>query len=329
MIAVEMRRFGGPDVFELVTRDTPMPGPGEALVRVAAAGVNFADTLLRQDRYVVTAPLPAVLGNEVTGTVEAVGEGVDASRVGTRVAGALFAVGALGGYASHVRLDARYLVPLPDALSFDDAAALMVQGLSALYLTRQASPRGKTVLVSAAAGGVGSLLVQLARRAGARIVVGAASTLAKRDVALSLGADAVIDYTAADWVEQARAATGGVGPDIVYESTGGSVTRRSLEALAPLGELVIYGALNVHDFDFTSRELVGLVFKNQSLKGFALVPLLTPSRLREDLGALFELARDGSLRVTTGGVYALERAGDAHRALETRATTGKLILRPG
>ncbi|OFX22295.1 MAG: hypothetical protein A2V77_18710 [Anaeromyxobacter sp. RBG_16_69_14] len=176
------------------------------LVRIRAAGVNFAETLMREDRYAVTPELPAVLGTEAAGTIEALGEGVGGPAVGERVAVPLFASGAFfGGYADHVVVDAGLAVPLPDALSFEDATALMVQGLTALHLTKQAPPQGKTVLVTAAAGGVGTFLVQLAKRAGARTVIAAASTADKLDRARSLGADVGVDYTRPSWVESLRA----------------------------------------------------------------------------------------------------------------------------
>jgi NADPH2:quinone reductase len=203
---------------------------------------------------------------------------------------------------------------------------LMVQGLTALYLTKQAPPRGKSVLVNAAAGGVGTLLVQLARRAGARTVVAAASTDHKLDIARGLGADAVVNYTHEDWVEQVRAVTGGAGADIIYESAGGEVTTAGLEALAPLGEIVIYGALNIQSFALGVPELLRLIFGNQSVTGFALAPLLTAEGLRSGLTELFELAVNGRLQVRIGGRFALDRVADAHRALEGRRTTGKIVL---
>jgi len=329
MKAVQIKRFGGPEVLKVVEIHTPEPGPGQALVRVAAAGVNFAETLMRENRYAMTPELPSVLGNEVAGTVAAVGDGVSGLSVGARVAAPLFAAGTFfGGYAEYVLIDATLAVPLPDGLSFESATALMVQGLTAAYLTKQAAPAGKTVLISAAAGGVGSLLVQLAKRAGAKSVIGAASTDEKRAFVRSLGADAAVDYTRPDWIEIARAACGGSGPDIIYESVGGAVTRGSLELLAPQGNLVIYGALNIQSFELGVPELLGLIFKNQSLTGFALVPLLTPESMRSALAELFKLALRGELRVNLGGTFALDRADDAHRALEQRRTTGKLVLIP-
>jgi NADPH2:quinone reductase len=209
---------------------------------------------------------------------------------------------------------------LPDGLSFAVAAALTVQGLTALYLVRQADPKGKAVLVNAAAGGVGSLLVQLAKRAGARVVVAAASSEAKLALARSLGADGGVDYTAENWDAPVRELLEGAGPDIIYESVGGSVTRTCLDLLAPSGRLVIYGALNIQEFQLGVPELLGLVFKNQSLTGFALAPLLTPESLAAGLVELFGLAADGQLDT---GI-----AAEAHRALETRATTGKIVLEP-
>jgi NADPH2:quinone reductase len=327
MRQVQFGRFGGPEVLEVVEKPTPVPDRGQLLVRVRAAGVNFSDTLMRQNRYALTPELPAIPGTEVAGTIERLGDGVDGLMLGARVAVPLFATGTLvGGYADHVVVEAGLVVPLPDALSFDAAMALMIQGLTALHLPRQISPRGKTVLVNAAAGGIGSLLVQLAKRAGAKTVIAAASSTSKLNLARSLGADIGVDYTKPDWVESVRDATGGAGPDIIYESVGGDVTKVCLAALAPGGELVIYGALNIQGFEFGVPELIGLIFKNQSLTGFALPSLLTPANLQEGLAELFDLAVRGELKVTIGATYPIERAADAHRALEGRVTTGKLVL---
>jgi NADPH:quinone reductase len=261
--------------------------------------------------------------------IEALGAGVGGLAVGTRVVAPLFAAGAfVGGYAEYVLIDAGFVAPIPNELSFEAATALMIQGLTALYLINQVPPQGKVVLVSAAAGGVGSLLVQLAKRAGAKAVIAAASTMEKLAFARSLGADAGVNYTRADWVEQARTAGGGAGPDIIYESVGGAVTSAGLKALAPLGQLVIYGALNIQSFQLGVPELLGLIFKNQSITGFAFAPLLTPESLKMGLAELFDLALRGQIKVTISETFPLERAADAHRALEGRRTTGKLVLVP-
>lgn len=329
MRVVQMSRFGGPEVFEVIETPTPIPGPGQVLVRVRAAGVNLSETLMRQNRYAVTPELPAVLGNEVAGVIEALGVGVGGLVVGARVVAPLFAAGAfVGGYAEYVLIDAGFVALLPDTLSFEVATALMIQGLTALYLIKQIPPQDKTVLISAAAGGVGSLLLQLAKRAGAKTVIAAASTTEKLDFARSLGAHATVNYTRVDWVDQAREASGGAGPDIIYESVGGAVTSDSLKALAPLGQLVIYGALNIQIFHLGVPELLGLIFKNQSVTGFAFAPLLTPEGLRTGLAELFDLAVRGQIRVTISETFPLEHVAEAHRALEGRRTTGKLVLVP-
>lgn len=330
MRQVQFRRFGGPEVLQVVEMPTPHPARGQALVRVRAAGINFAETLMRQNRYAVTPELPAVPGTEIAGTIESLGDGPgNGFAPGARVAAPLFATGAMvGGYADHVVVDTSLLVPLPDGLSFDAATALMIQGLTALYLTRQIPPTGKSVLVTAAAGGVGSLLVQLAKRGGAKTVVAAASSEGKLDFARSLGADAGVDYTRPEWVDEARAASDGAGPDIIYEFAGGDITKGCFAALARGGELVVYGALNIQGFQFGVPDLVSLIFKNQSLTGFALPTLLTADSLTAGLTELFELAVRGNLKVKIGGIYPLEGAAEAHRALEGRGTTGKLVLAP-
>lgn len=329
MKQVQFQNFGDADVLELVEKPTPKPKDNEVLVRVRAIGVNFAETLMRQDKYAVTPDLPAVPGVEVAGTVELVGKNVNGLTPGVRVAVPLFLTGAVvGGYSDHVVVDASLAVPIPDGLSFEASTALLIQGLTALYLTRQIAPEGKVVLVNAAAGGVGSLLVQFAKRAGAKMVIAAASSKEKLDFARSLGADAGVDYTKSNWVEAVRTASGGAGPDLIYESAGGSVTAGSLAALAPGGELVIYGALNIQKFDFGIPELIGLIFKNQSLTGFALPSLLTAEGAKAGLAELFDLATNGKIRVTIGTTYPLDQAADAHRALEGRGTTGKLVLTP-
>jgi len=328
MKAIQMTRFGGPEVLDSVELPLPEPGTGQVRLRVRAAGVNFAETLMRENRYAMTPPLPSVPGCEVAGTIDALGDGVTGLAPGTRVAAALFAAGVyFGGYADHVVVDASAVVPLPDALTFEDAAALPVQGLTALALTRHVPIRGRSVLVTAAAGGVGSLLLQLLRRAGAGRVIALAGSSAKCAIARDLGADVAIDYRAPSWQAAVREATGGIGPDVVFDSVGGDITPACLALLAPRGALVIYGALNIHAFALGVPELLGLIFRNQSIAGFALAPLLTPQGLRDDLAQLFELVLTGALRLTVTALP-LAEAAEAHRRLEGRASTGKLVLLP-
>ena len=329
MRAVQFSRFGGPEVLEAVDVPTPAPKAGEVLVRMAAAGINLFETLMRQNRYAVTPQLPMIPGVEVAGIVEAQGDGVAAPAIGSRVAVPLFAFGRQdGGYAEYVAIDAAAAIPLPDGLSFADATALLIQGLTALHLVRRSPPMGKTVLVNAAAGGVGSLLLQLARRAGATRVIAAASSERKLELARSLGADVGVDYAKPDWTTKVKEATGGAGPDIIYELVGGDVTGACLDLLAPRGKLVIFGALNIQAFALGVPELKGMIFKNQSLRGFALLPLLTPQGLKADLAELFGLAVRGELKVVQGGSFPLDQAAAAHDALESRKTTGKVVLAP-
>jgi NADPH2:quinone reductase len=326
MKAVQLRRFGGPEVLETIEIPTPVPGPGQVLVRIRAAGINFFETLLRGDRYAVTPELPMILGVEVAGVVEALGPGAAASLLGACVAVPLFAFGrGDGGYAEFVAVDTAALVALPDGLAFEDAAGLMVQGLTALHLLRQSPPRGRTVLVTAAAGGVGSLLVQLAKRAGAGRVVAAASTPEKLALARSLGADAGVDYSRAGWAAEVRDATGSAGADTIYDAVGGALATACLDAMAPGGELV-FGA--VGRCDLGPAELERMIGQNQSWRGFSLLPLLTPATVQTDLAELFGLAAGGVLTVVRGGRYPLGQAAVAHAALEGRQTTGKVVLLP-
>lgn len=331
MKAIQIDRFGGPEVLELVDVPMPVPGPGEVLVAVRAAGVNFADALMRADRYAMTPPLPSILGQEVTGVVAGHGAGVDGKAwpIGRRVAAPLFAVGRfLGGYAEHVVISADALVALPDDLPFEAATALMAQGLSALHLLQQAPAAGRTVLVSAAAGGVGSFLVQLAKRDGAKRVIAAASSPEKLAFARGLRADEVVNYAEPGWAEAARLLAGGAGPDLIFESAGGAITRDCLGLLGPRGRMMIYGALNIHDFRLDAEDLKRLIFMNQSISGFALVPLLTADSLRRDLTELFDLAARGQIVATIDSVHRLEDAAEAHRRIESRASRGKIILTP-
>lgn len=326
MKAVQLSRFGDPEVLELVELTMPNPGPGEVRVRIRAAGVNFFEVLVRQNRYAVTPELPTIPGVEAAGVVEALGERVDPDLLGKRVAIPMFAIGRYsGGYAQYIAVKATDMVLLPDHLSFEEASALLVQGLSALLLTRQASPQNKTIAITAAAGGVGSLLIQLAKRAGAKRIVALAGTPEKLRLAESLGADFALDYRTSNWVEQLKKVTGDEGIDIIFDSVGGPLTGALLPLLAPLGQLV-FTALN--RCRLAAPDLENMFHKNQSIRGFALLPLLNSATWQDDLSGLFNLAQSGSLKVSIGGRYPLANAAEAHRVLENRLTTGKIVLIP-
>jgi NADPH2:quinone reductase len=247
---------------------------------------------------------------------------VDVSLLGASVAVPLFAAGRAGGYAEFVEIDAGWVVPLPERIAFDEATALMVQGLTALHLVRRSSPRGKRVLVHAAAGGVGSLLLQLVRREGAEAVLATASSDEKRSLALTLGADRAFDYTGPRWPESIIA-EGGV--DLVYDTVGGELTRSSLKALALCGELV-FAALG--RFALDPNDINEIFDKNQSIKGFALLPLISPEGLRRDLSELFSLFASRNLKVPPVTHFGLHEAAAAHAAIEARRVQGKVVLVP-
>ena len=326
MKAIQFTRFGPPDVLEVVELPVPEPGPGEVLVRVHAAGVNFFEVLMRSDHYAVTPDLPVFPGVEVAGTVERAGPGDAPSLIGARVAVPLFAIGrGSGGYAEFVTVERRSVVRLPDGLSYVAAAGLMVQGLTGLHLLRRSPARGKAVLVNAAAGGVGSLLVQLARRDGAKMVIAAAGSDEKRALARSLGADHAVDYTASRWQEDVKRQTGGRGADIIYETVGGEFSRAALDALAPCGELVLVA---MGRFGLEAADIERMLGENQSVTGFSLLPLLTPQVVSDDLAELFDLAAAGTLTVVEGGCFRLHQAAEAHRAIEERRVAGKVVLVP-
>ncbi|MBY5537206.1 zinc-binding dehydrogenase [Rhizobium leguminosarum] len=291
-----------------------------------ASAWRFFEVLMRADRYAATPDLPMFPGVEVAGIIERAGPGADRSHIGMRVAVPLFAIGrGSGGYAEFVAVDGGAVMQLPDAVSFAAAAGLMVQGLTASHLLRRSPAKGKNVLVSAVAGGVGSLLVQLARRDGAKMVIAAASSDEKRALSLSLGADYAVDYRAPGWQEDVKRLTGGLGADIIYETVGGAFSRAALETLAPCGELVLAA---MGRFGLEAADVEHMLDDNQSIKGFSLLPLLTPQGVQEDLAALFELAAAGALTVIDGGRFPLHQAAEAHRAIEGRRAVGKVVLVP-
>lgn len=328
MRVVKLESYGGADSLIPGAQPDPEPAEGEAIVQVKAAGVNFADTLMREGRYPVNPELPAVLGSEVAGIVIAVGDNVTSVHVGARVAGPIFASGRLtGGYAEQVVLAAELLVPIPESLSFEDAVALQVQGLTAAFLLRQVSVVDRVVVVQAAAGGVGSILVQLAKAAGARRIIAMASSEAKRDLALSLGADNAVGYADAARVDAFRQLTGDEGVDVFFDA-GASRPSASLNALSFGGDLMIYGSLSFEGFALTATEIAPLVYKNASIRGFALPTLLTVTGLHRELPQLFSASAEGDLRIVHGGQYPLDAAAEAHRALESRSSKGKLVLIP-
>ncbi|KEQ51802.1 quinone oxidoreductase family protein [Sphingobium chlorophenolicum] len=329
MKAARIDRFGGPEIFNVIDLPTPEVGPRQILVRVAACGVNFAETKLRQNKFYPIS-LPIVLGSEVAGTVEAVGSEVNEFGIGDRVAAPMFAdASRSGGYAELAVGHADTAVRLPDNLSFDDAVAAMAQGLTALYMVKTNDVAGKRVLITSAAGGVGSWLIQLCRQAGAKTIVGAVSSDAKFQTVLDLGASAAINYGIQGWTDAAREHFDGHGPDIIFEGAGGAVIPQCLEMLENFGKFILYSSRTIDDLSIGSAEAMGLNFKNQSIVGFSLAGFSSPRHVRDGLSELYELVAQGSVRTIIGGRYPLDRIADAHRALESRETIGKILLTIG
>ncbi|MCE9579982.1 MAG: quinone oxidoreductase [Deltaproteobacteria bacterium] len=309
---------GPAEAIAIVTVDDPAPGPGEALIRVERAGVNFIDVYHRTGLYPL--PQPIALGQEGAGRVLAIGAGVTEVAVGDRVAWA----SASGSYATHVVASAARLVPLPDAVSAEVGAAAMLQGMTAHYLATStfALEPGHTCVVHAAAGGVGLLLCQLARHVGAR-VIGVVSTDAKADAARAAGA--AITCGADDLLLAVREATAGRGVDVVYDSVGASTFTTSLDALAPRGLLALFGQSSgpVPPLDLQVLARKGSLFITRPTLGHYVA---TRAELLGRAGEVLDLIARGELRITIDRVVPLDRVADAHRALESRATSGKVLL---
>lgn len=322
MRAVRIHETGGPEVLRLDELAAPAPGSGEALVEIAAIGVNFIDVYFRTGLY--PAPLPLTLGLEAAGTVRAVGPGVDQVAVGDRVAW----TGVPGAYAEMAVVPAARLVALPAALSFRDGAAAMLQGMTAHYLACATYPLkpGDTCLVHAAAGGVGLLLCQVAKRRGAT-VIGTVSTEAKAALARAAGADHVILYAQDDFVAGVRAATDGAGVHVVYDGVGASTFDKSLDCLRRRGMLVLFGAASgpVPPFDLGQLNAKGSLFVTRpSLFHY----ILEERELRARAGDVLGWIAAGELRLRIEHELPLAHAAEAHRALEGRRTTGKVLLVP-
>lgn len=325
MNAIRFHAHGGPEVltFERVPR--PEPGPREVLIRTRATGVNFADVLRRKGGpYPAASPFPYLLGGEAVGIVTAVGSQMDAALIGRRV----LVFPGQGSYAEHVVAPSDRVYPLPDHLPDDIALALFVQGLTASLTLRRLLrlQAGETVLVQAAAGGVGSIAVQLARLYGAGKVIGCVSSPGKAALVTSLGADAAVNYTQPGWDDEVRALTGGRGVDAVLEVTGGDVARRSFGLLATFGRIAIYGQTGDESWTLDTQALCPVC---ATVSGFWLRQYLSDQdAVVAELHQLADHVAAGRLRIQIGGRFALSDAASAHRALESRATSGKLVLIP-
>jgi len=316
MRAIQMSEYGGPEVLELVELPVPEPRDGEVLIRVSRAGLNFADTHRRTNTYLAKDELPLVPGSEVAGVREDTGERV-------------VALCGSGGYAEYATAPGALTFPIPEGVGDETALALVLQGLTAwhLYRTSARMSGGESVVVHAAAGGVGSLAVQLGRPLGAGRVIATASNEDKRALALELGADAAIDGAADGLTERLLEANLGEPVDVVLEPAGGAVFDASLAALAPFGRLVTYGIASRENNTIRSGDLMK---RSRAVVGFWFAHCLgRPAMIDEALADLFARVGRGELRVVTGPAYPLAEAARAQADLAERRTTGKVTLDPG
>ena len=322
MKAIQVRQPGGPEAMELVDLPVPEPKANEAVVKLAASGVNFIDVYQREGRYKV--PLPFVLGQEGAGAVTAVGADVKGLKAGDRVAYASI----LGSYAEYAAVPADKLVPVPSGVTDQQAAGAMLQGMTAHYLSHDAFPlqRGETALVHAAAGGVGLLLVQMAHNIGARVIA-TVSTGEKAKLAREAGADDVILYSQSDFEAETKRFMGGKGVDVVYDSVGKTTFERGLNILRPRGMMVLFGGSSgaVPPFDLITLSTKGSLYVTRPT-------LAAYTATREELmarsGAVFGMLAAGKLKLRIEHTYPLAEVQRAHRELEARKTTGKLLLIP-
>lgn len=313
MKAILIEEFGGPEVLRYVDVDDPSPAEGEVVVDIARSGINFADTHTTRNDYLAEQTLPLIPGAEMSGRTP------DGGRVA--------AILPSGGYAQKVAIQESWLAPVPDGVSDDQAAAILLQGLTAMALVQRcaAIAPGESIVVEAAAGGTGSLSVQLAKEAGAK-VIGLASSEEKRAMVESLGADATVDSRSDDLKEAILAANGGQRVDAVLHMSGGDAFDAELSALAPLGRMVVFGIASRAQRQISTASLLR---GSKSVIGFWLAHLLLrPAIVAPMIGELFGKVADGTLQVTVGEVYPLSEAARAHEDLIARRTSGKLLLDP-
>jgi NADPH:quinone reductase len=324
MRVVRATAFGGPEVLVAGSAPDPMGGPGEAVIRVEAADVLFFDTLIRSGAAAGFVPIrpPYVPGNGVAGRVASAGEGVDPGWEGRRVVAHTGAHGGSGGYAEQAAVPAEALVPVPDGLGLREAAALLHDGATALGLAESTGINpGDRVLVLGAAGGLGILLVQLARAAGAR-VIGAARGKRKLDLALDLGADAAVDYSEPGWPGRAAEAAGGPGPDVIFDGAGGRIGQAASGIIAEGGRFSAHGnaAGGFAGIDPEQARRRGITVRGIEQAQFP------PGKLQLLTGRALSAAAAGTIKPVIGQVFPLQRAADAHVALESRSALGKTLL---
>ncbi|HXA86934.1 MAG TPA: quinone oxidoreductase [Candidatus Dormibacteraeota bacterium] len=322
MKAIQVQKTGGPEVLTLVDIPVPKPKPNEAVVKIAAAGVNFIDVYFREGRY--PAPLPFVDGQEAAGTVSEIGSEVKSLKPGDRVA----YTGVLGSYAEYAAVPADRLVRVPEKIMDEQAAGAMLQGMTAHYLVYSCYPlkKGETALIHAAAGGMGLLLVQLAKNIGAR-VIGTAGSPEKAKLAREAGADEVILYNEQDFEAETKRFTNGKGVHVVYDGVGKTTFEKGLNVLVPRGYMVLFGGASgaappIDPIRLTQKG--SLFLTRPSLGNY----IATREELEQRATGILNMIAQGKLKLRIEHTYKLEQAAQAHRDLEARKTTGKLLLIP-
>jgi NADPH:quinone reductase len=318
MKAIRVHELGGADKLTLEEIEKPTPTADEVLIKVAAAGINYADTMMRSGNYLTKPDLPFTLGYEAAGTIESLGENVTHLKVGQRV----LATTSSGGYAEFATAKAVATMPIPDELGFGESTALLVQGLTALGLLNP-TKSGESILIHAAAGGVGTLLVQLAKFKGLK-VIGTASSEQKLNKIVELGADVAINYSDDDWVEEVLQATDGKGVNWIIEMVGGDIVGQNLKVLAKHGTMWIYGAASGQDFRVS---VLSLMAKNHKIQGYWLMNESVENRIAFTK-ELLEHINAGRLKIEVTE-FPLDKAREAHEAIEGRKTTGKVVLTIG
>lgn len=324
MKQIRLDQFGSPGELKWVETNIPQAKAGEVLIRVEAIGVNYSDTLRRRNLYFQATPLPYVLGSEAVGQIVSAGDGVTEPYIeGARVL-AILPYG--GAYSEYVVAIAQYCVPLPDHMDANTATAIFVQGSTAQLMISDVAKdlKDKSILINAAAGGVGSILLKLAKLQGAKVIA-ASSSDHKLDIALKNGADAVVNYSNANWSQEVKNANDGKGVDIAFEMVGGDVYNETIKSLAPGAHLIVYGCAggiqgHIHPEHFVDENL------RQSGFNLAFYIGTKPQIWQEALGTVIELIAQGKLQIDTPNTFALKDAAEAHRQIEERQTTGKVVL---
>ena len=324
MKAIELTAFEGLGSMRLVEVEKPKPGVNQVLIQVKAAGINFAELELTKGRYKVPQKTPFIMGFEAAGVVVEVGAQVRIIKVDDNITSLVSS----GGYAEYATADANVAIPIPSGITFAEATTIPVQGLSAYTLLKfVAKPQPKeSVLVQAAAGGVGLYLVQLAKIMGVERVIALASLQEKISLITSLGADVAINYSNRSWPNQVREATRGKGIDVVLEAASGEVGEESFKLIAPFGRMVVFGARNIHD-TLPPEKIQQLIYKNQSLIGFNF-PSLRPEQIAECVPSLLSLISLRKVKLFANNSFPLTEVKTAFEAISRRGTTGKVVLTP-